>query len=209
MKRLFLLLAGLVFCLAAVPAGATTVDFTSSAWSGVSGTSYTVGSITLTSTGGNLTWNGGDGIGISGGGDDDEINFTQMLTVTFGNAPVFADQIDFLDFFKKKRHCNVCAEEAQWGYLGANGITWVTPNQFATATDNTGAFSFDPFSGAGPKIFALYFKGVPGPGEDGDSDFSLARIDFTEANREVPIPAAIWLFGSGLLGLIGIRRRKR
>ena len=26
---------------------------------------------------------------------------------------------------------------------------------------------------------------------------------------EVPVPAAIWLFGSGLLGLIGISRRKK
>ncbi len=25
----------------------------------------------------------------------------------------------------------------------------------------------------------------------------------------VPVPAAVWLFGSGLLGLIGVARRKR
>jgi len=28
-------------------------------------------------------------------------------------------------------------------------------------------------------------------------------------NNPVPVPAAIWLFGSGLLGLVGIARRKR
>ena len=27
-------------------------------------------------------------------------------------------------------------------------------------------------------------------------------------NNPVPVPAAIWLFGSGLLGLVGIARRK-
>jgi hypothetical protein len=26
---------------------------------------------------------------------------------------------------------------------------------------------------------------------------------------EIPIPAAVWLFGSGLLGLIGIARRRK
>ncbi|MEA3242882.1 MAG: VPLPA-CTERM sorting domain-containing protein [Pseudomonadota bacterium] len=28
------------------------------------------------------------------------------------------------------------------------------------------------------------------------------------ASSVVPIPAAVWLFGSGLLGLVGIARRK-
>jgi hypothetical protein len=36
-----------------------------------------------------------------------------------------------------------------------------------------------------------------------DSDL---RLTFTNA---VPIPPALWLFGSGLLGLIGIARRKK
>lgn len=38
----------------------------------------------------------------------------------------------------------------------------------------------------------------------GAADFSL---DFNVA--PVPIPAAVWLFGSGLLGLVGIARRKK
>ena len=32
---------------------------------------------------------------------------------------------------------------------------------------------------------------------------------FTAATTVVPIPAAVWLFGSGLLGLIGVARRKK
>lgn len=34
------------------------------------------------------------------------------------------------------------------------------------------------------------------------------RLDFDMTLSEVPVPAAIWLFGSGLLGLIGIARRR-
>lgn len=41
---------------------------------------------------------------------------------------------------------------------------------------------------------------VPGSGIPGD--FMAVR------NSAVPIPAAVWLFGSGLLGLIGVARRK-
>ncbi len=37
----------------------------------------------------------------------------------------------------------------------------------------------------------------------------LNRLDFTVLSiTAVPIPAAVWLFGSGLLGLVGLARRK-
>jgi hypothetical protein len=41
--------------------------------------------------------------------------------------------------------------------------------------------------------------------------WDFAKTDFSHRFREnpVPIPAAVWLFGSGLLGLIGISRRKK
>jgi len=40
---------------------------------------------------------------------------------------------------------------------------------------------------------------------DGDFDDMLVRAEFSA----VPVPAAVWLFGSGLLGLIGIARRRK
>ena len=39
---------------------------------------------------------------------------------------------------------------------------------------------------------------------DADYDDMLVRAEFSP----VPVPAAVWLFGSGLLGLIGAARRK-
>ncbi len=47
-----------------------------------------------------------------------------------------------------------------------------------------------------------------------DNDGNLYTIDNVDnlsiiKLSAVPIPAAIWLFGSGLIGLIGIARRKR
>ena len=36
-----------------------------------------------------------------------------------------------------------------------------------------------------------------------------ADIEFNNVTSVVPVPAAVWLFGSGLLGLMGIARKRR
>jgi len=38
-------------------------------------------------------------------------------------------------------------------------------------------------------------------------DYALYGLGSTEGTGSVPVPAAIWLLGSGLLGLAGIRRK--
>jgi hypothetical protein len=42
----------------------------------------------------------------------------------------------------------------------------------------------------------------------GNVTLSAAGLVFSTATAPVPLPAAIWLLGSGLLGLFGIGRRK-
>jgi hypothetical protein len=42
---------------------------------------------------------------------------------------------------------------------------------------------------------------------DFDGDFATGSITAFSATV-VPVPAAVWVFGSGLLGLIGVARRK-
>ena len=56
------------------------------------------------------------------------------------------------------------------------------------------------------QLVLAYNDNPPGKG-DADFDDMLVRADF-RAVAEVPVPAAVWLFGSGLLGLIGAARRK-
>ena len=51
--------------------------------------------------------------------------------------------------------------------------------------------------------YVLAWEDLPG---GGDRDFNDVVVEASVA--PVPIPAAVWLFGSGLLGLIGIARRK-
>jgi hypothetical protein len=54
--------------------------------------------------------------------------------------------------------------------------------------------------------------GVPmptgGPFEGFNANFN-ANLTGTPKPSEIPVPAAVWLFGSGLLGLVGIARRKK
>jgi hypothetical protein len=69
-------------------------------------------------------------------------------------------------------------------YLRTNVGNTITPAsefQFANSS-NVGMFNLDSL---------------------GDVSYTLAA-----AASAVPIPGALWLFGSGLLGLIGISRRK-
>jgi hypothetical protein len=51
----------------------------------------------------------------------------------------------------------------------------------------------------------ISFSADPLTGIIGSGDFTFAAA----AASPVPIPAAVWLFGSGLLGLIGVARRRR
>ena len=59
----------------------------------------------------------------------------------------------------------------------------------------------DFFTGANGMTFSL--KLPAGVTLDSDSTVPLDWV------TNVPVPAAVWLFGSGLIGLIGIARRKK
>jgi hypothetical protein len=45
--------------------------------------------------------------------------------------------------------------------------------------------------------------------QDGEFNLISGFVDSFGSAEAVPVPAAVWLFGSGLLGLIGIARRKQ
>lgn len=75
--------------------------------------------------------------------------------------------------------------------LGATGITSADFNLLSTnPPGDTEAFA------------ALKFvQGPDDPEKPGFEDSAFGAV--------VPVPAAVWLFGSGLLGLVGVARRKR
>ena len=87
---------------------------------------------------------------------------------------------------------------------------------------STTSFFGDP--SATPSIAALTFNALlPGTFDalidvsvfdvwaDLDSNFITTPVSVgtTIVVSAIPVPAAVWLFGSGLLGLVGIARRKK
>jgi hypothetical protein len=88
-----------------------------------------------------------------------------------------------------------------------------------TTTDGIFDYVADSQAGAnGSFLFAVHIAGFLDQNPDGP----LAGCTTVDANNPdcnlltsvwvgapVPVPAAVWLFGSGLIGLVGIARRKR
>jgi len=87
-------------------------------------------------------------------------------------------------------------------FLSPSSVTGIDPRQ---GEWQTWVFEYTILSG---------IDGILGFGIDVASSGANANIAFDnlivnyDAVSPVPLPAAVWLFGSGLLGLIGIRRRK-
>jgi hypothetical protein len=75
----------------------------------------------------------------------------------------------------------------------------IGPAPMATTTFDT-AF---PTSGDG--IGGVPMTTAPFPGYNANFDITSVHID----SISVPVPAAVWLFGSGLLGLVGVARRRK
>ena len=71
-----------------------------------------------------------------------------------------------------------------------------TDNFILGLTDDSGAnwYADTGYTSLGGSLYNVHF-----------ADGSLLQVDV----RVVPVPAAVWLFGSGLLGLVGIARRKK
>ena len=113
------------------------------------------------------------------------------------------------------------------GFTGTGAGSW----KFSTATGASATGTYNFTLAAGQEAMGLLFdwnrdSGIPvlnivnadGSGVDMDSDgtlgttmlegpFAGSPVGF--AGAVVPVPAAVWLFGSGLIGLVGVARRRR
>jgi len=99
------------------------------------------------------------------------------------------------------------------GVTGTSAGIFGTPTSVASGVSLYGADSKEPVA-VGSTAFKLY--GVTSNGTQsgkaivynlGTASFDGQTLSFSGYSA-VPLPAAVWLFGSGLLGLLGIGRRR-
>lgn len=206
------LLATALTTMAPLSLGAT-LDFTDTAiWGGANGATSFMATddgitATLIATGGNMTTNAtgdqagcaasiaplaclGDGIGIV----DDEVSGggTQSLTLSFDSA-VNVNSISFLDLFDENPAESVTLL-VMFAAGGSSSFTATSPGS------NPGGFlewTAGPLNG----VTSIEFSAAT---LSSSNDFALAAANVSA----VPLPAAAWLFGSALLGLVTVARRK-
>jgi hypothetical protein len=121
------------------------------------------------------------------------------------------------DVFNNLALLQIAYFDASDGFLGANEIFADSiGNQAYQLTPKDGGLLSDwtlmELSGVAPdntvraQILLLHIltDGTPASGSIFWDDASLSATPAV-----VPVPAAVWLFGSGLLGLVGVARRRK
>lgn len=86
---------------------------------------------------------------------------------------------------------------------GLAGPASVGPLSFTADVAGTAVFSLGASTSA---VVGGFFSAVTFTEQF--PNFIGTTVTITPITPEVPVPAAVWLFGSGLLGLIGIARRR-
>ncbi len=120
---------------------------------------------------------------------DDNVTPAEMLTVTFGTE-INLTSMDFLNAGHRTRW-----DEGSHAHLSVDGGAEQQINLAGTVAMNYTGTEFE---------FYLH------EGQDPSNQFYIRTMDFDTVGTvsAVPLPAAVWLFGAGLVGLVGVARRK-
>ncbi|GEM_PF-5947130 len=179
------------------------------------------GAATLTAWTGNgqesgLTQRGTRGLGILGGGLDGEIDwasnspplawssytYSEYVFINF-NSPVNLEWVEFRSFYS--------GEILKTGFRTPNSRGWIVNTEsseegvYRFEKDQLDSYVYNRDSHP-DNIFTSMFFGFD---EEGGSNchFSLARLEVTPISP-IPEPSSSLLLGTGLLGLLKLRRRK-
>jgi len=195
---------------------------------------FTTGSLVATSWatgggGGCLGTSTGAGFGYSCNGSDVFTNADAIDNLWFQSSGTIGDTVFDLGFqansaavFNSIDHGPLPQEAIESTvYLSNDQITWtqaVVLRVWLEGFESDLGIVWDGFTyavGTGTTDtfrFASVIHGGPGALiNDGDDEINGVmglRADLTPISN-VPVPAAIWLFGSGLIGLLGLSRKKK
>lgn len=106
---------------------------------------------------------------------------------------------------------SLTADGASGGTLDMSGwyVHW-NDVQIDMSSGGTAALTCSTANCDGGTYTATYAAVVPNDGTTnfGNVNYTL-NLQGTITPSAVPVPAAVWLFGSGLLGLVGVARRRK
>ncbi len=131
-----------------------------------------------------------------------ESGFTNKFNSSFGSMTEFNGAWNF-DPGHASLTGNVTAGVLGFNFT-SNGRGALEPVDNFLGLNLQGLGIFTHGSGSRDQVILGYDDQYLWPDDDNHDDMMI-RVDF----NPVPIPAALWLFGSGLLGLIGVARRKK
>lgn len=206
-RRAILLALGMAF---AVPAAhATSVDFRDVSFAGAKNQSswqFSAGGVEITvSTNlqdAVLHWDINDGFGVKSPSsyEADEIEGPEKLFVSF-SKPVQLTQFSVSDLFHEHGYhemgfYDVGDQGNETGFLATKGVT-----NGERSVDVNQQLSLIAFSSLGRVEWQHH-------------EFALMGFDFAYINNgpdptAVPVPAAAWLFASGLAGLVSLGRKRK
>ena len=193
--------------LTAGPAMAYYIDFTSFAVPNVNNqlanayyTEVLPSGLTITFMSSNrngvLWWDSTDGFGIAGNGyEQDEVEQPEVLSVQF-NKTIHITSFTISDLFIENGYAEI-------GWWGLNGL-FTSPTYYTAfqqfQDDGTGLYTLS----INAEISSRIYFSAPGLSIAGQNhEFSLAGVEITP----VPLPGALWLLGSGLICLLGLRKK--
>ena len=123
-------------------------------------------------------------------------------TVVYDRVELFQTQAYFTDTFEILDAGSYRATLTDFEFPAAmtdTGMDVTTTTDSLGSLMAPGSFTFN----ATPGNYFVSFYGAA------DTSAPLELGQYGIEISKVPVPAAIWLFGSGLLGLVGIARRKK
>jgi len=79
---------------------------------------------------------------------------------------------------------------------------------YYNAPVNNGVLASFDVTGLTAGVYALSLSPAS-VGDSGGDDLAFSKVNGTLTVNAVPLPAAVWLLGSGLVGLVVMRRRQK